>query len=276
MPIFDKTKLHGWRLTLHEVIYETNTRAGKIFDVALIVTIAISTILVMLDSVQSIHSQYGSLIRIFEWIITGLFTIEYITRIICVWRPLRYVFSFYGVIDLIAILPTYLRVLFPGGHYLMSVRALRILRVFRVMKLVLYMHKGEVILKALKASGRKIIVFVFAVLLIVFVVGSLMYLIEGEANGFTSIPRSVYWAIVTVTTVGYGDISPQTPLGQAVAAILMILGYSIIAVPTGIVGVEVAGAMRRSSRQSRICPSCKKSGHDEDAKYCKWCGDTLN
>lgn len=276
MTIYDKTKLTGWRLKLHEVIYETNTRAGKLFDIGLIVAIALSTFLVMIDSVESIHVQYGTLIRSLEWIITVLFTIEYIIRIVCVWSPLRYIFSFYGMIDLLAILPTYLRVIVPDGHFLISVRALRILRVFRVLKLALYMHEGEVILKALRASSRKIIVFVFAVLLIVFVIGSLMYLIEGEDHGFTSIPRSVYWAIVTVTTVGYGDISPQTPLGQAVAAVLMILGYSIIAVPTGIVSVEVAGEMRRSSRKASTCQKCHKTGHDYDAKHCKWCGGKLN
>jgi len=259
---------------MHEVIYGTETFAGRAFDVGLIVAIALSTIVVMLESVSSIGVAYGGVIHALEWGFTILFTIEYILRIICVGNPRRYIFSFYGLVDLLAILPTYFSILLPGSQYFLVVRALRILRVFRVLKLALYLREGEIILRALRASSRKIAVFIFAVLTIVFVVGSLMYLIEGERNGFTSIPRSVYWAIVTITTVGYGDIAPGTNQGQLLAAMLMITGYAIIAVPTGIVTVEVAGAMKRAT-QSKVCKTCNKSGHDTDAAYCKWCGERL-
>lgn len=264
----------GWRREVHTIIYGTDTRAGRLFDVALIAAIALSTVAVILESMAGIRAVYGEIIKYIEWFFTILFTAEYIFRIIVVSRPAKYVFSFYGLIDIFAILPTYIGLLIPGTHYLMALRALRILRVFRVMKLVLYLKEGELILSALKSSRRKITVFLSWVMLLVFIMGSLMYLIEGEANGFTSIPRGIYWAVVTLTTVGYGDISPKTDLGQFLAAIVMVMGYAIIAVPTGIVTVEMAGLAGRN-QQGGKCANCGKEGHDRDAVYCKWCGGEL-
>ncbi len=226
-----KTERGGWRLRLFEIIFEADTPSGKAFDICLIITIVISIIVVMLESVASIQAQYGYYLRFIEWVITVLFTVEYLLRLITVQRAIRYARSFYGIVDLLAILPTYISLLFPGGQYLVVIRGIRILRVFRVMKLVLYLREGEIIFRALRASSRKIVVFLFAVLTLVCILGSLMYMIEGGQNGFTSIPRGIYWAIVTLTTVGYGDIAPQTPLGQMLASFVMILGYGIIAVP---------------------------------------------
>ncbi len=268
-----KEALTGWRYRLHEIIFEADTPAGKAFDIALILVIILSTLTVMLESVGSINAHYGKYIRITEWVITILFSVEYILRLICVGRPARYAFSFFGVVDLLAVIPTYLSLVFPGGQYFAVIRALRLLRVFRVLKLALYLREGEVLLRALVASRRKIIVFLFGVITLVFMLGSVMYLVEGAQSGFTSIPRSVYWAIVTLTTVGYGDIAPVTPLGQFIAAIIMIMGYAIIAVPTGIVSVELAREAREVSTQ--VCPSCLREGHDPDAVHCKWCGEKL-
>ena len=272
--MYDKTKLTGWRLKLHIIIFESDTPAGKAFDVGLIIVIALSTLAVMLESVSSIRHEYSALIKTVEWGFTILFTIEYIFRIICVSRQTRYIFSFYGLVDLLAIAPNYLSVFFPGVHYLVTIRALRLLRVFRVLKLVLYLRESEIILKALISGRRKITIFIFAVITLVCLLGSSMYLIEGEASGFTSIPRSVYWAIVTLTTVGYGDIAPKTGLGQFLAAWVMILGYAIIAVPTGIFTAEIVGAAGQIDK-TRICPSCQKSGHDYNAVHCKLCGEKL-
>ena len=272
--MYDKTKLTGWRLKLHIIIFESDTPAGKAFDVGLIIVIALSTLAVMLESVSSIRHEYSALIKTVEWGFTILFTIEYIFRIICVSRQTRYIFSFYGLVDLLAIAPTYLSVFFPGVHYLVTIRALRLLRVFRVLKLVLYLRESEIILKALISGRRKITIFIFAVITLVCLLGSSMYLIEGEASGFTSIPRSVYWAIVTLTTVGYGDIAPKTGLGQFLAARVMILGYAIIAVPTGIFTAEIVGAAGQIDK-TRICPGCQKSGHDYNAVHCKLCGEKL-
>jgi voltage-gated potassium channel len=228
---------------------------------------------VMLDSVKSINIVYREHLYTLEWIFTILFSIEYILRLISVDRPMAYATSFYGVIDLLAILPTYVSLVVPGAQYLMVIRILRVLRIFRVLKLVPYLGEANLLWRALKASRRKITVFVFSVLVVVSVCGSLMYMIEGEQNGFTSIPRSIYWAIVTLTTVGYGDISPQTPVGQVLAAMIMILGYGIIAVPTGIVTAELAHMGKPISTQA--CPSCSAEGHDTDAKHCKFCGAHL-
>lgn len=247
----------GWRKKLYQVIFESDTPAGRNFDIILIAAILSSIMVVMLESMEPMRREYGSLLHALEWFFTGLFTIEYILRIICVSAPRRYIISFFGLIDFAAVAPTYLSVIIPGSHYLLVIRALRILRVFRVLKLVLYMKEAEYILYALKASRRKITVFLSWVLLLVFILGSMMYLIEGEEHGFSSIPKSVYWAVVTLTTVGYGDIAPETGLGQLLAAIIMLMGYSIIAVPTGIVTVEMAGALRKRLRE-RKCPSCGK------------------
>ena len=258
---------------LHEIIFEADTKAGRIFDLVLIVSIILSVIAVMLDSTQSIRQQYGDQLYIIEWFFTILFTIEYVLRIYSVGKPSKYVTSFYGVIDFLAIAPTYLSLVIPGSQYLLVIRILRVLRVFRVLKFVQYISEATLLLKALKASKRKIIVFLFFVLASVVILGSLMYLIEGTENGFTSIPRSIYWSIVTLTTVGYGDISPQTPLGQVLASIIMILGYGVIAVPTGIVTSEMTVIKRRTKTQA--CPQCSLEGHDDDAEFCKHCGAKL-
>ncbi len=263
-----------WRQTLFEVIFEANTPAGKWFDLILIVCILLSVMMVMLDSVAKIRADYGNLLYAAEWFFTILFTIEYILRLLCIGRPFRYAISFFGVVDLLAILPTYLSLLFFGRSYLLVVRLLRVLRIFRVLKLGHHTKEATVLKNALYASRRKILVFLFVVLTLVVIIGSLMYVIEEADNGFTSIPRSVYWTIVTLTTVGYGDISPQSSLGQFLAAIVMILGYSIIAVPTGIVTVELSRAYTDKSNP-QVCPNCSAEGHDRDAQFCKYCGTKL-
>ena len=243
----DNRKPHkGWRNRLHEIIFEADTPAGKFFDILLIFSILISVLVVMLNSVRSIGEVHGPLLYKLEWFFTILFTIEYLLRLLCIGHPLRYATSFFGIIDLLAIVPTYLDFLFPGTHQLVVIRMLRVLRVFRVLKLVQFVGEASVLIQALQASSRKIIIFLLTILTLVVILGSLMYIVEGEQNGgFTSIPRSIYWAIVTVTTVGYGDISPKTNLGQALAAVAMILGYGVIAVPTGIVTVEFSHAFRK-------------------------------
>jgi voltage-gated potassium channel len=264
----------GWRQVLHEVIYEADTPSGKAFDVALILCILLSVLAVMLESVREIRLVYGSFLSKIEWFFTILFTIEYVLRLISVGRPLKYASSFFGIVDLLAILPTYLSLLLPGTHYLLVIRALRILRVFRVLKLVPYVRESAMLMQALRASRQKITVFLYAILTLVIIIGAVMYMVEGEENGFTSIPRSVYWAIVTLTTVGYGDIAPHTAFGQALAAVVMIMGYSIIAVPTGIVTAELTQA-RSKAVSTQACPQCSAEGHDADALFCKRCGAKL-
>jgi voltage-gated potassium channel len=259
---------------MHEIIFEADTPAGKAFDVALLVCIIISVIAVSLESVAEIREAYGPYLRAVEWAITILFTVEYILRLLSVRRPLRYAFSFFGVVDFLAIVPTYLSLFVSGTQSLAVIRILRVLRVFRVLKLAHFVGEARMLQVAMRASARKIIVFLGVVLTIVLIVGTLMYLIEGEENGFTSIPRSVYWAIVTMTTVGYGDIAPQTVPGQVLASIVMIMGYGIIAVPTGIVTVEIASASRRSI-STQACPDCGADGHAVDAVHCKHCGSKL-
>jgi voltage-gated potassium channel len=263
-----------WRSTLHEVIFEAETPAGKAFDVALIWAIIFSVIAVLLESVADIRGRYGSILYILEWIFTFLFTIEYILRLISVQKPWRYAISFFGIVDLLAIVPTYLSVLLPGTHYLLVIRILRLLRVFRIFKLSSYISEAHVIKSALIASRKKIFVFLLTVMTIVIIIGSLIYVIEGEENGFTNIPISIYWAIVTLTTVGYGDLSPQTPLGKILAAMVMFAGYGIIAVPTGIVTVEFSQAVKKRI-STEACPACSAEGHDPDAKHCKYCGTKL-
>lgn len=263
-----------WRTRLYRIIFESDTPAGRGFDVTLIVVILLSVAVVMLESVASVRSRYGALLYVAEWVFTLLFTVEYVLRLLCVDRPMRYARSFFGVVDLIAVVPTYVSILVPGAQYLLVVRVLRILRIFRILKLTHYLTEADVLLRALRASRRKIFVFVFSVLTIVVVLGSLMYLVEGPEHGFTSIPISIYWAIVTLTTVGYGDISPETNLGRALASVIMILGYGIIAVPTGIVTVELARAGRETDI-GRTCPACGRGGHDADAAFCKHCGTRL-
>ena len=263
----------GLRERLYVVIFEADTRAGKAFDVGLILVILASVGTVMAESVAAIRLEHGPLLRQLEWGFTGVFTVEYLLRLWCARRPARYARSFFGVIDLLAILPTYTALLLPGAQYVTVIRVLRILRAFRVLKLAHHVAEADVLRRALVASRRKITVFLFAVFSAVVVLGSLMYLVEGAEHGFTSIPRAVYWAVVTLTTVGYGDISPQTPLGQALASLIMVLGYGIIAVPTGIVTVELASAARE--RDGRRCPSCAAPDHARDALYCRRCGTGL-
>ncbi|MBN1818623.1 MAG: ion transporter [Sedimentisphaerales bacterium] len=271
-----KRAVSGWRRVLFEVIFEADTPAGRWFDVLLIVNILASVAVVMLDSVASINDKAGSGLQAAEWFFTILFTVEYGLRLICVGRPVRYAVSFFGIVDLLAIAPTYVSLLLPGTRYLLVVRILRVLRIFRILKLGAFIQEATVLKQALLASRRKILVFLFTVLIMAVILGSLVYLIEGPKHGFTSIPKSVYWSIVTLTTVGYGDISPQTPLGQMLASGIMILGYSIIAVPTGIVTVHLAEKSRRESAFSRqACPQCSQEGHDSDAVHCKYCGAKL-
>jgi len=229
---------------------------------------------VMIESIAPARQAHGRALVAVEWFFTILFTVEYLLRLICVRRPGRYATSFFGLVDLCAVLPTYLSLLAPGTHYLIVVRILRVLRVYRVLRLVPYLREAELLKIALRASARKILVFLAAILALIVIFGSLMYVIEGEENGFTSIPRSIYWGIVTLTTVGYGDISPKTPLGQTLAACIMILGYCIIAVPTGIVTVELSHAMG-APVSTRACPECAAEGHDANAKFCKKCGNKL-
>lgn len=262
------------RAKLHEVIFEADTKAGKLFDVVLILSIVLSVIAVMLDSVSKIRAEYGGTLFTIEWLFTILFSIEYIMRLSCVGKPLKYATSFFGIVDLVAVLPTYLSLIIPGSQYFLVVRILRVLRVFRVLKIVQYLSEARLLIEALKASSKKIIVFLFGVLTLVVILGSMMYMIEGEESGFVNIPTSIYWAIVTLTTVGYGDISPQTGLGQILASVIMILGYGIIAVPTGIVSVEIAS---RSDKKvsTQVCPECAKEGHEYNAEYCKYCGAKL-
>jgi voltage-gated potassium channel len=268
----DETK--PWRTKIYEVIFEADTPSGKLFDVLLIVAILLSVTVVFLESIEVLKNDYGRIFFALEWGFTILFTIEYFLRIISVNKPLRYIFSFYGIIDFLSIAPTYLSLIVVGSQYLLAIRILRLLRVFRVFKLTNLLTQSNILVGALKASRAKIAVFLFAVLTSVVVIGAIIYVVEGPENGFTSIPVSMYWAIVTLTTVGYGDISPQTPLGQFIASIVMILGYAIIAVPTGIVSVEIASAAKKQVT-TQVCPNCLSEGHDKDAVYCKHCGSKL-
>jgi voltage-gated potassium channel len=265
---------HGWRQRLWRIIFQADTPAGRAFDIALIVAIVASVVTVMIESVAHIRAEHGRLLRGIEWGFTGLFTIEYLLRLTCVRRPLRYATSFFGIIDLMAILPTYLSLFIPGAETLLVVRFLRVLRIFRVLKLTEYLRESRVLSDALWAARRKIGVFLLSVLTLLTIVSALMYLIEGEENGFVDIPTSLYWAVVTLTTVGFGDIAPKTPGGRALASLVMITGYGIIAVPTGIVTVELTRAGRGTSPREP-CPTCRKTDHDADARYCKQCGAQL-
>ena len=259
------------RERLHEIIFEAETPGGKFFDEVLMVFIFISVLVVMLDSVKAIHVDYGTYLYYAEWFFTVAFTVEYFLRLISVRRPARYARSFFGVIDFLAIIPTYLSLVLPASKYLLIIRILRLLRVFRVLKMLKFIGEASMLMEAMRTSRRKITIFLFVVLMLAVIMGSMMYVVEGEANGFTSIPRSIYWAIVTLTTVGYGDISPKTPLGMGLASIIMILGYSIIAVPTGIVTAEMGHALRGKA-STFCCMECGSEGHERSAKFCKDCG----
>ena len=263
-----------WRRRLFIVIFGTDTPAGRRFDIALLWAIMLSILTVMLESVDFIRHEYGNWLRLAEWVFTIVFTIEYLVRIISIRKPWYYITSFYGIIDYVSIIPTYLSLFLVGGQYLLVIRGLRLLRVFRVLKLSRYMGEASTLSSALKASRHKIAVFLWAVFTIVMIMGTIMYLVEGGENGFTSIPKSIYWAIVTLTTVGYGDIAPQTPIGQVLASVIMILGYSIIAVPTGIVTAELTQA-KITNRLIQDCEKCGFDNHAPDALYCKKCGTLL-
>ena len=269
-----KKKVRNWRRKLYIVIYGTNTKEGKVFDIILLWAIIASIVLVMLESVKTLDSKYHVFFNIAEWVITILFTFEYIARIITVKKPTKYIFSFFGIIDLLSTIPKYLSLIFGGTHALVALRALRLMRVFRILKLVRYIGEANRLVKALKASQIKIFVFLFAVIVLCIILGTIMYLIEGELGEFTSIPRGVYWAIVTLTTVGYGDIAPHTGLGQFVASIVMLLGYSIIAIPTGIISAEMTKQSIRS--RTHTCSSCSSDRNIDGAKYCSDCGAKLS
>jgi voltage-gated potassium channel len=263
-----------WRQRLHTVVFEADTAAGRAFDVAVIVCIVTSVAVVVLESIASIDQQWHRELFIAEIAFTTLFTIEYILRLIAVKRPLTYARSFLGLVDLFAFAPTWLSLIFPGAQLFLTLRVIRLLRIFRILKLTEYLSEAGVIASALRASRRKISVFLFAVLALVVLIGAMMYVVEGPENGFASIPTSMYWAIVTLTTVGYGDLSPQTPAGKFLASMVMIIGYAIIAVPTGIVTSEFTAA-RRAGHSRQACPSCGREGHDDDARHCKFCGSAL-
>ena len=267
--------MKAWRHRLYDIIFEAETREGRLFDVFLIFLIISSILVVALDSVVTMKLDYGGWFYGLEWLFTVLFTIEYAARILCFQRPLRYIFSFYGMIDLLSIMPTYLSLFIGGTHSFAVIRALRLLRVFRVLKLVHFVKQQEILYSALRDSQAKITVFILAILPLVLIIGTVMYLVEGHEAGFTSIPRSMYWAIVTMTTVGYGDIAPQTVLGQFLASIVMVLGYGILAVPTGIVSVHLSHAMLKSKTNTEVCPSCALEGHDKEASFCRRCGSPL-
>jgi len=268
----------GWKHRLHEIIYEADTPQGRFFDIALVFLIIVSVVLVMLESVKEVDQNYHDLLLTLEWVVTIFFTVEYFARIISLKKPFKYIFSFYGIIDFVSTIPLYLSYLFAGSQVLLAVRAFRLLRIFRILKLVKFLGEASQLKAALKASRAKIAVFIYVVLILSVIMGTIMYLIESDEAGFTSIPRSIYWTIVTLTTVGYGDIAPQTNLGQFIATIIMVLGYGIIAVPTGIVTVEFSRHGKNNKGRSVVhsntqaCPSCSAEGHRDNAKYCYSCG----
>lgn len=265
----------NWQNVLYNIIFKADTTSGKSFDIGLIVIIALSVITVIINTVDNIEKEYGNILHISEWVFTIIFTIEYILRLICCKRPVAYARSFFGIVDLFAILPTYISAFLPGSHILIVIRILRVLRIFRVLKLVKFIDESDLLLDALRSSRRKITVFLFSVITIVIIFGSVMYIVETPESGFTNIPLSIYWAVVTLTTVGYGDVTPQTHLGKALAMIIMIMGYGILAVPTGIVTAEMTKAMGHRKVASNICEGCGYRWHDDDAVYCKHCGNTL-
>jgi voltage-gated potassium channel len=264
------------REKIHTIIFEADTREGKLFDICLLIAIVISVATVILDSVESVRLKFHTLFLILEYFFTVLFTIEYALRIYSIKKPVRYITSFFGIIDLLSILPTYLVVLIPGAQSLLIIRMFRLLRIFRVLKLTRYHYASTYLLRSLAASRHKIFVFLATVLTIVVIIGALMHLVEGPGAGFNNIPTSIYWAIVTITTVGYGDIAPGTAFGQFIASVLMIIGYAIIAVPTGIITVDMARQQHQKNFSNTIsCPNCSKEGHDSEAAFCKYCGQKL-
>jgi voltage-gated potassium channel len=267
----------GLRRRLYIIIFEADTPAGKAFDLALLVAIATGVCVLLLESVPSIAAEHGGLLKAIEWVLTGLFSVEYVLRLLSTPTPARYARSFFGVVDVLSILPTYLSLFVSGTHVLTVVRALRLLRIFRILKLRRFVREAQTLGVALQASLRKITVFIGSVLTMVVILGAVMYLVEGDDQRFTSIPESMYWAIVTMTTVGYGDVVPQTVSGNLNASVVMIMGYGVIAVPTGIVSAEIAAASKadRRSTESRVCRGCARDAHDVDARFCKYCAAEL-
>jgi voltage-gated potassium channel len=265
----------GWRARWYVIIFEAETRAGRLFDLTLLGAILASVLVVMLDSLPSVSGRAGTVFTVLEWLFTLLFTAEYVMRILVVRRPWRYVLSFYGVIDFISILPTWLAIFVPELAYLLDVRLLRLLRIFRILKITVYFEEAQILLRALLNARHKIFVFLGTVFIITIILGTVMYVVEGPQHGFTSIPVSMYWAVVTLTTTGFGDLVPRTPLGQFITSMTILLGYSIIAFPTGIIGAELVSTMRQSSSSPRTCTHCGTEGHDADAAFCKRCGTKL-
>jgi voltage-gated potassium channel len=277
-PIEYRGPRGGWRARIHEVVFGNDTPAGRAFDIGLVVAILLSILVVILDSVPAIGGRHPQLMRALEWFFTLLFSVEYLARLATVKNPLRYALSFYGLIDLLSVLPTYVSLLVPGSEALLDIRILRLLRVFRIFKLTRYIEEYTRLGEALAASRRKILVFLSVVLMAVLILGTVMYVVEGPQHGYTSIPTAMYWAIVTMTTVGYGDITPQTPLGKAIASFMMLLGWGILAVPTGIVSAEMTARRndrRHGTRPLLRCDDCGSSDHDTGARYCKDCGAAL-
>ncbi|MGQ7243005.1 ion transporter [Salinicola sp. V024] len=264
------------RKRLFQIIFESDTPLAKAFDITLITLILVSVATVFLDSVPGLHKRYGEIFYVVEWGFTLIFTLELVLRLYCLDRPLRYLRSFYGILDLLAILPTWLALFIPGAQSLLVVRVLRVLRVFRVLRLMEFVGEGRMLVEALQRSQRKILLFLTTILLIITIFGSVIYMIEPPEAGFTSMPRAMYWAVVTLTTVGYGDIAPVTPLGQFISAFMMVLGYSIIAVPTGVFSAEVIRSIQRERYSEEACPGCGREGHEQDAKYCRFCGSWLD
>lgn len=262
-----------WREQLYIIIFEADTPAGKFFDLGLLASIGLSTFAVMAESVESLKAQHGSLLNAIEWFLTLSFTIEYVLRLFCVRRPIRYAFSFFGIVDLLSIVPSYLSLFIPGAESLVVIRTLRLLRIFRILKLTRFLGQANILTQALKMSVHKVAVFLGTIVILIVILGTAMYLVEGDEGGFTNIPQSMYWAVVTMTTVGYGDIAPITPMGKALAAAVMILGYAIIAVPTGIVTAELVEAARETT--TRVCPACLTTGHASRARFCQDCGQSL-
>jgi len=273
-----KVQVHkNWRQRLYEIIYEADTPAGKWFDILLLILIVISVVVVSLESVQSYHEKYGEIFDKIEWAVTIIFTLEYILRVITIKRPSSYIFSFFGIIDFLSTIPKYISLFYAGANILIVLRALRLLRIFRILKLSPFVGESQKLKKSLKASQAKIMVFLLTVIILTIVLGAIMYLVEyGKGSGFDNIPKSIYWAIVTLTTVGYGDIAPVTPLGQFIAALVMILGYGIIAVPTGIVSAEYSRQSKKVHHNTQVCSHCHASDHLDGAEYCYKCGEKLH
>lgn len=268
--------LSGWRLRVYTVIFEADTRAGRMFDIGLLLLILCSVAVVFADSVAELHQAYGDTFKVLEWMFTGLFTLEYLLRLACVQHPTRYARSFFGVVDLLSVLPTYLALLFPGLHALIDVRILRLLRIFRIFGLSAYVHEYYSLLMAIRQSGRKILIFLSFVVVVTVIMGTIMFVVEGPDNGFTSIPTSIYWAITTMTTVGFGDITPKTGLGRFITSLMMLIGWGTLAVPTGIVTVELGNIKKHKEHATtRSCQACLTQGHLPDAMFCMHCGVKL-